>query len=248
MFWWTLRKLKSKNPETRIKAVQKLGRAGNTRVIEPLIEALKDENIEVQDSVETVLVEIGATAVAPLIITHWDKNENMEKKSVVVLRKIGIPAVEMLIMMLKHENSIVRQRAAEALKEIGAPLAVEALIMALDNFDTAVYEIATEALGEIGDIRAVLPLIESLKDLMRGKQAFDALGNTLLSLRSFRRYEIRDVEEDVLYKIVQLEDNIKYKFCTDHTPLTSRVWEGTLDCSQIKELAQQELNRRGLKV
>jgi len=41
MLWWTLRQLKSNNPKTRKRAVQKLGEVKDPRVVESLVEPPK---------------------------------------------------------------------------------------------------------------------------------------------------------------------------------------------------------------
>jgi HEAT repeat protein len=58
MLWWTLRQLKSKDYETRLRAVKKLGVSVDERAGEPLVTVLKDEDWRVQEAAAKVLSEI----------------------------------------------------------------------------------------------------------------------------------------------------------------------------------------------
>jgi len=163
---------------------------GDERVVEQLIQALKDENRYVREEAAMALGEIGdKRAVEPLINALKDEDSDVrmeaaealdqmgwkpgyvtEKAYYLVAKKewdeavkLGEPAVEPLINALKDEASSVRWEAAGALGKIGEP-AVEPLINALKDEDSSVRWGAAEALGEIGDERAVEPLINALKD------------------------------------------------------------------------------------
>ena len=118
-------------------AARILGEIGDQRAVDPLIDALEDEN-EIW-----IIRELAAMA----------------------LGEIGDPkAIDPLIDALNDENPYVRGTAAEALGEIGDPKAIDPLIDALNDEQHFVRSGAAEALGEISDQRAVDPLIEALKD------------------------------------------------------------------------------------
>ncbi len=68
MLWWKLRKLKSRNDQTRRHAVKGLGESSDPRAIGPLIAALNDGSYLVRKEAAQALGEIGdARAVRPLI-------------------------------------------------------------------------------------------------------------------------------------------------------------------------------------
>jgi len=172
---------------------------GDERVVEQLIQALKDENRYVREEAAMALGEIGdKRAVEPLINALKDEDSDVrmeaaealdqmgwkpgyvtEKAYYLVAKKewdeavkLGEPAVEPLINALKDKE------AAEALVKIGDERAVEPLINALKDEDSSVRWEAAGALGEIGDERAVEPLINALKDEASGVrwEAAEALG------------------------------------------------------------------------
>lgn len=124
----------------REEAARALGEIGEPAV-KPLIEALEDENLLVQEWAIKALGKIGdAKAVKPLI-------ESISRTQHIRFR----PVVQLDILLVK---------AVEALVKIGEP-AVKPLIKALK--DEFVRAEAAQALGKIGDARAVKPLIQALK-------------------------------------------------------------------------------------
>ena len=120
----------------RGRAADALANINDTRSVEPLIQALKDEESYVQ---------LRARAEDALV-------------------KIGKPAVEPLIRALKDEDSDIRGGAAFALGDIHDTSATEPLIEALKDKDIYVRGGVAYALGNINDTRAVEPLIQALKD------------------------------------------------------------------------------------
>lgn len=126
----TLSKLKDKtNQEERLKAVMALARIGDPTAVEPLIEVLDDDNVNVCWNAPYALGKIG---------DHR--------------------AVEPLITALKRNDEHVRWSAAYALGDIGDDRAIEPLIYALNDNDPNVRWNVAHALGNIGDDRAIEPL------------------------------------------------------------------------------------------
>lgn len=134
----------------RMNAVKILGQIGDTRALEPLIEALKDKDWNVQEKTAEALGKIGdERAVEPLIYTLKDKSLIVRRASTVALVKIGEPAVGPLIKALDDENWYVRYYAAEVLGKIGDKRAVEPLKKALKDEIRNVRSKAAEALEKI---------------------------------------------------------------------------------------------------
>ena len=150
-----------------VKALRKIE---DERAIEPLNQAMKNENEEF----------VRATAKEALENIRWRKEENktrdiQQRASEAYKETIANMAIEPLIHALKDEKLNVRMDAARTLGEKGDTRAVEPLIQALKDDDGAVVE----ALGEIGDTRAVEPLIQALKnsnDLLYRTWVIMALG------------------------------------------------------------------------
>lgn len=129
--------LKYGSDVVRRDATVALGEMGDPRAIDPLIEALKDDD-------------------------HWRVRGN----AAWALGKIGdVGAVDSLIEGLKDENSAVRYEAAGALGEIGDVRAVEPLVTALgDDGPLYIRKNAVDSLGKIGDPKAVGPLLVLMQE------------------------------------------------------------------------------------
>ena len=118
-------------------AAQALGKLGDPQAVDPLITALKDE--EILSSVKTAALEalgqIGdARAVDPLIDILMEEN-SQSLCAAKALGEIGdARAVEPLITALKSKYKFKRQAASEALVRIGAP-AGEPLTTSLKDKD-----------------------------------------------------------------------------------------------------------------
>jgi HEAT repeat protein len=174
--------------EVRRYAVKALGKSGDERAVEPLINALKDnweeygewnQHLSVYDNAAWVLGDIGdERAIEPLIealdskLHHaWDYWDSKQGPGVVhALGEIGdARAVEPLIEALgPNVHFGVRRGAAVALGDIGDARAVEPLIRELScDWDDMIRRFAAIALGKIGDERAVEPLNKVLKDKER---------------------------------------------------------------------------------
>ncbi len=171
-------------------AVATLGKIGDERAVEPLIEVLSyddgDENVH--EAAAEALGEIGdERTVEPLIGMLSDDNSRVRRNAAGALDKLGwVPETDrqraVYLIAVEDWKSVVEcgesavnaligalpfwwmtKAAAEALGEIGKP-AVEPLIRILSDNDERVRRSAADALGEIGDVRAVEPLIKVLGD------------------------------------------------------------------------------------
>ncbi|GBC77852.1 Phycocyanobilin lyase subunit alpha [bacterium HR08] len=151
-------------PEIRQQIARALGEIGSAEAVEPLIQALRDEDWWVRTAAAKALGQIGdARAVEPLIQALRDKGKWVRTAAAKALGQIGdARAVEPLIQALRDWDESVRTAAAEALVKIGDARAVEPLIQALR--DGWVRTAAAEALGQIRAARAVGPLIQALRD------------------------------------------------------------------------------------
>lgn len=169
--------MKDTNKYVRRYAAEAIGQIGDKRGIEPLIDALRDEDENVRTNASWALKtmkwkpeENESQAYYLLANNKWDK-----------LVKLGKPAVKPLIEALNGKHGNVQWDAAEALGKIGDKRCVESLIQALDNEDHVVRKKAAEALELIGDERGIEPLIDLLCDenediKMKAAEALDSLG------------------------------------------------------------------------
>ncbi|MDD3566085.1 MAG: HEAT repeat domain-containing protein [Methanothrix sp.] len=124
--------LKYGGQDARENAVLALGESGDPRAIDPLIEALKDKDVQVRLWAASDLGDFGdPKAVAPLIEA------------------------------LKDERPVVQLWAASSLVKLGKAEYFNRITAMLDNGDPYLYSEVIMALGETGDPRAIDPLIEA---------------------------------------------------------------------------------------
>jgi HEAT repeat protein len=145
-----------------------LGKIGDQRAVQPLIDAMRFEEMHGGETREALL-GFGEIALRPLL--HALKH---------------------------HENAVVRRGAASTLGDFPDPLVIPALVEALEaDEDDDVRQIAAYILGKRGDARAVEPLIARLEDdtpsvreaaaralgalgeMIRSPRITEALGNAL---------------------------------------------------------------------
>ena len=143
----------------RNNAVMLLGDIGDTRAVEPLCAALKnDSNGMVRSMAALALGKIGdARAVPALIEALTEKRHDpmilAQKEGKTVFDKLRIMKTVIDGGFMGAESS-----AAEALGRIKDARAVVPLIALLENGGFLEQSAAAEALGEIGDAQAIAPL------------------------------------------------------------------------------------------
>jgi HEAT repeat protein len=200
--------------------------------VEPLIAALKDEDIFVRRRAAEILGKIGDTrAVEPLIVALKDEvdanplfREDIAFRQDVAeaLGNMGdARAVEPLIPLLKDYHDVC-DKAVEALGKIGDKRAVEPLIALLAGYYPSTRSNAAEALGKIGDQKAIPTLITSLKDLYSGGKAANAL------------YELGWQPQSV-------EDKVYYAVAKRDTNTLIGMWEQTKSVL-LKDVSSSELS------
>lgn len=139
-------------------AIKSLGRLGDMRAVEPLVEALASPVEELRHAAADALDKLGwhpdngSAGGAYWVVKHdWLK-----------CMDIGAPAVAPLCALLTTVDATTRMRAVETLGEIGDPRAVPALAKCLKDWRLARRETVVQALGRIGDTSAARVLVESL--------------------------------------------------------------------------------------
>ena len=191
MLWWTLRGLKSSNPETRREAAQKAGASGNARAVPALIEAMRDEDTHVRVAVMEALGRLGdPRAIEPLAgyLVNPVKKERRSKyehheahditAAAMALSALGEPAFQSLQDALNSESQEVRRASVQGLGALSSPRVVEPLVHALNDSRSEVRKAAALALGDLGDRNALKGLSQALshKDPDTRRAAAEALG------------------------------------------------------------------------
>jgi HEAT repeat protein len=212
--------LKNKNINVRLGAAEMLGKLGDARAVDPLVTVLKDKKYK-----------------------EFDNKKYLRRKAAEALGEIGdARAMEPLAEALTDEDSEVKRAAAEALVRIG-PAAVELLITVLKE-RSEWY--AAWALGQIGDARAVEPLVATVVNAKNLRELATPMPveEPILALEKVLERVAAEVTTEELRKIVTLGDSIHVSSPTE----VCMYWSKTIDCSHVKQLARQELIRRGLEV
>lgn len=144
----------------RCSAASALGKMGDKRTVEPLIEALRDSFSDVRYHAAGALGEIGdSRAVEPLIEALGDEDYEVRGNAALALGKIEDKrAVEPFIKVLKDKDRGVRMRATEALDQLGW--------IPKDDSEKIRYLIAKKQWDELVKLGepAVGSLIETLED------------------------------------------------------------------------------------
>lgn len=151
--------------QNKPKAAEVLGEIGDICAVEPLIEALKNENSALRKKAAAALGEIkDIRATKPLITALRDKKCGVREEAALALGKIKAPlGVQPLINIIKSEKWIsVKKNACWSLGEIGDPQAIEFIITAWKD-DSFIEKYAKEALRKIKDPCVVVSLIAAMK-------------------------------------------------------------------------------------
>ncbi|MFQ5769484.1 MAG: HEAT repeat domain-containing protein, partial [bacterium] len=134
--------LADKDSEIRKSAALVLGKIKASDIVVPLIEALKDTNIEVRNSVQTALKNMGSSAVESLIATLNDANYEIRKTAALVLSEIrGARAFQSLLAELERNNLPVVAGAYAFYIRVGKAGSESILIEALNNYGNSLMAI-----------------------------------------------------------------------------------------------------------
>src|SRR6266545_6480532 len=151
MLWWTLRRLRSSNPDARWRAAAKLYKLRDARTVGALIAALSDFSSEVRTLAARALGEIGLPrTVGPLMAALKDWNSDVRLAAMEALVKLAGASVEPLLTALMDQDGVVRRSAAEVLGKIKDARAVEPLLTRLADQSSDVRRHAARALEAMG--------------------------------------------------------------------------------------------------
>src|SRR5439155_15199819 len=189
--WLTLQQLKSKRPQTRRQAVERLAAEAGGPAVDHLLPFAADPDSDVRKAVIRALGQIkGDQVLSPLMNALRDPDGEVREAAVVSLTALNDPrAVEPLTRALVDPRHEVRWRAAKALDGLGwqpptdelivlraiaagefvkaahvGAVAVDRLVAALRDERNPKRRAIVEALGRVGDARAVKALVAAVKD------------------------------------------------------------------------------------
>src|SRR5271168_257388 len=121
MLWWKLQKLRSRDVRTRCRAVQDMALTGDSSAVDPVIEALKDDEPLVRLAAARGLGALqDPRALSPLVDALKDRRPDVRAAVVASLRQIGDSrAIDPLTAALEDNDHSVRYQAASALNALG---------------------------------------------------------------------------------------------------------------------------------
>jgi HEAT repeat protein len=123
--------------DVRKSAILALGKIRDERVLEPLMQQLRND--EFMEDATDALVNLGEPSVPGLIKALKDKEELVRKQAVIALGRIKSPeAIDPLIEMLQNKDWFTRLTAAAALEAIGHERGREAIKPLLKDSDMVV--------------------------------------------------------------------------------------------------------------
>ena len=153
--------LKSSEWNVRMNAALALGKIGDVRAVEPLLQGL-NEDIRIQAIV--ALGDIGdKKAEKPLFDALQDQNDNARAFAVEALGKMG--HMDPLVRALDDISDFVRRTAVQALARTSNPNVVDYLARPLrSSRDWATRLLIAKTLGDLGNTSAKGALTEALRD------------------------------------------------------------------------------------
>ena len=154
-FWWYEREVQAGDLFT---AIEKMGAAA----VEPLIEALKDNEGAVRKYAALVLGRIGdARAIEPLGMALYDLHHDVGKASAEALARFGVPSFEILVEALDHPEMWIRIHSVDVLPKVREPRVGLVLLEMWKDPEREVKKHVIEAMGELKDPRT-LPTLQEI--------------------------------------------------------------------------------------
>ena len=159
-----LRNINDEDASKRRSAAEALAE-GDERAIYPLIKALRDDNLGVQDAAMHSLMEIKGETTAYMILPLLRENPFLRNTALIILREMGKIAVPLLYILLNDKDDDVRKFALDIINDVGHCNYPEKLVAMLTGDPNAnVRATAAKALGTLKYRKAIPQLIKALED------------------------------------------------------------------------------------
>ena len=159
-----INKLSHDDPAERRAAAEALS-DGDERAVYPLIKALKDENLGVQDAAMQSLMGMRGESTAYMVLPLLREDAFLRNTAMLILREIGRQAVPLFRGLLKDTDGDVRKFALDLIHDIGWCDYADNLIVLLESDrNPNVRAAAARTLGMLQYKKAVPQLIQALND------------------------------------------------------------------------------------
>jgi HEAT repeat protein len=161
-------RLNNSDPEVRRWSAEMLGRLGEKRAVDALVQMmLNDGVVAVRSEAAAALGKLAPTDARDILFPRLDSSYGTPEKKLTV-RLLGRLAdnqsVEAICHLLVHGDRAIRAEAATALGRIGDIHAVEPLIGAINDPELIVRCNVARSLGKLRDSRGVQPVMFLLSD------------------------------------------------------------------------------------
>lgn len=159
--------LRDNNYNTRLMALEGLGRSRDKRAVLPLIEALDDENPQIRLSAASALGKTDSKiALDPLIRALKDPDIFVRSSAAQALGELGYESATPALLDLFETESHNRVKATivSVLGRLGSQRVIPALLKNLKNSDSRVRANAIEALGTLAAEKTAKELSKYLSD------------------------------------------------------------------------------------
>lgn len=157
--------LRSTDAKVRATAAEMLGRVGDVRAVEPLVQLLGDKEETVQlEAVSALGALADARALKPLLLTlrKPDAGVQVRARAARAIGKLGDKrAAPYLVESLADADDQVRAAVVSGLGQLGDAKFLEPLLKMLKDSDERVRWETADALGRLGDKRALEPLLQT---------------------------------------------------------------------------------------
>jgi len=138
---------------------------GDDRAIYPLIKALRDDNLGVQDAAMRSLMAIKGECTAYMVLPLLRENSFLRNTALIILKEMGEFTIPLLYILLNDRDDDVRKFALDLIHDIGHCGYPERLIEMLTGDPNAnVRAAASKTLGRLQYKKAIPQLINALKD------------------------------------------------------------------------------------
>lgn len=171
-FWWYEREVQAGD---LFDAIEKMG----ALAVEPLIDALKDNEGAVRKYAALVLGKIGdPRAIEPLGMALYDLHHDVGKVSAEALVNFGVNSFEILVEAMEHPEMWIRIHSVDVLPKIREPRVGLVLLEMLKDSEREVKKHVIEAMGELKDPRT-LPALQEIM-AQRGDREMHALAKSAI--------------------------------------------------------------------
>jgi len=182
-----LRALRHRDADIRSSAAYALLDCGDSRAVEPLVQASTDQTSPVRKAALKALAKFrDPRAVAALTRALNDPDAHAREIAVTSLGALQLStpdskATDGLVKCVADSNRDVRLQAIKTLGHLREPRSVEAIVGAIGDKDWQVRFYAAEALNNIGDPRALTPLVMALRQ-EKDEELMEVLRKVLASV------------------------------------------------------------------